>query len=533
MSLKTSINLGYLNLNKVQSFHNLSEDELIDLTLKSGVGKLNDTGALMVDTGQFTGRSPKDRFIVEDDITRDTVNWSSNNIAFDSKKFDRLYDKVINYLDGKELYVRDVLACADKSFQIKVRVINELPWQNLFVRNMFIEAGIDDLERFVPNWHVIAAPNFKADPSVDGTRQPNFSIINFERRIILIGGTAYTGEIKKGVFSVLNYILPQRETVLSMHCSANKGRSGDTAIFFGLSGTGKTTLSADPNRRLIGDDEHGWSDQGIFNFEGGCYAKTIGLNPETEPEIYGAITKGALVENMRCLPGTKTLDFTNDEVTQNIRVSYPLNHIPNAVIPSCGGHPKNIFLLTYDAFGVLPPISKLNEGQAMYHFISGFTSKVAGTEEGVNQPQVTFSACYGEPFMPLHPMKYAKLLGDNMRLHQTNVWLVNTGLVGGGYGVGERIKLKFTRSLINAALNGQLNQQQFEIMPVFGFQIPKTCPDVPTNLLNPKKQWENPESYDHQLEFLANEFIKNFKKYERNATRRVRLSGPSLLEVVV
>lgn len=526
------ISLNYLGIKQAQLFHNLPEDELISLTLQSGDGKLTNTGALMVDTGKFTGRSPKDRFIVKDRITNDSVHWGEINQPFDTNDFDRLHAKMIAYLEGKKLYVRDALACADKTSQLSVRVINELPWQNLFVRNMFIEPTGDQLLHFMADWHVIAAPGFKADPSVDGTRQHNFSIINFEKQMILIGGSAYTGEIKKGVFSVLNFILPKKEGIFTMHCSANMGNDGDTAIFFGLSGTGKTTLSADPARHLIGDDEHGWSDKHVFNFEGGCYAKTIHLDPENEPQIFGAIQKGALVENMRCKPGTNELDFANDEVTQNIRVSYPLQYIENAIIPSVGNVPNHIFMLTYDAFGVLPPISKLDEKQAMYQFISGFTSKVAGTEEGIDEPQATFSACYGEPFMPLHPMEYARLLGDKMRMNKTKVWLVNTGLIGGGHGEGSRVKLKYTRALINQALSGELEQQEMTEMPVFGFQIPKRCTGVPPELLNPRELWADKNAYDHQLEQLAEAFITNFERYREKASEEVLQAAPKTETVV-
>lgn len=524
------LSLDYLKLNNVTTHYNLDEDTLINLTVNNGLGQLTNTGALMVDTGEFTGRSPKDRFIVKDAITSNTVDWGDINIPFDADKFDSLYNKVINYLEGKELFVRDAFACADNNYKLSVRVINELPWQNLFVRNMFIEATGQELKDFTADWHVIAAPGFKADAEIDGTRQHNFSVINFEKKVIIIGGTAYTGEIKKGIFSVLNYVLPKNEGVLSMHCSSNMGNDGDTAVFFGLSGTGKTTLSADPERQLIGDDEHGWSNEGVFNFEGGCYAKTINLSPEGEPMIYGAIKKGALVENMRFKSGTQELDFENDEVTQNIRVSYPLEHIDNARIPSTGNIPENIFFLTYDAFGVLPPISKLNEGQAMYQFISGFTSKVAGTEAGVTEPQTTFSACYGAPFMPLHPMEYAQMLGDKMRTNNTKVWLVNTGLVGGSYGTGKRISLKHTREIIKQALGGELDKQGTETMPVFGFEIPKTCPNVPDEILNPREQWADKDAYDSKLESLAKAFNENFEQFKSKASNEVLNCAPKVNE---
>ena len=520
------INLSYLGLQKANILRNLPADELVQRTLNSGEGKLSNSGALMVDTGEFTGRSPKDRYIVNDHVTKQFVDWGKINQPIAATHFDRLYNKMVTYMEKKELYVRDVGACADLDFRLNVRVVNELPWQNLFVRNMFIECSGDCLLKFVPDWHVIALPNFKADPAIDGTRNENFSILNFEKRIILIGGTAYTGEIKKGIFSALNLLLPKKEGVLPMHCSANTDSSGNTAIFFGLSGTGKTTLSADPQRQLIGDDEHGWDQGSVFNFEGGCYAKTINLSEEHEPLIFGAIKHGALVENMKYKPGTNELDFSNDSITQNIRVSYPLDHIENAKLPSKGSQPKNIFFLTYDAFGVLPPISKLSIEQAMYQFISGFTSKVAGTEEGIDEPQVTFSACYGAPFMPLHPMEYARLLGDKLRMNDTNVWLVNTGLSGGGHGVGKRISLRHTRACIDAVLSGGLAEVAFREMPIFGFGIPTTCPNVPNEILNPRNLWSNKESYDERLSYLAELFQKNFDQFESKASTAILAAQP-------
>ncbi|MBX2846264.1 MAG: phosphoenolpyruvate carboxykinase (ATP) [Saprospiraceae bacterium] len=529
------MNLSYLDFTPIYTYRNLPIQELIDRSIEAGYGQLNDTGALMVDTGEFTGRSPKDRFIVLDDCTQSTVDWNSINQPFSSADFDVLFDQMRSYINTQqpELYVRDVYACADADYRLNVRVINELPWQNIFAHNMFIEPSLDGLNRFEPDWHVIAVPSFKADPDEVGTRQENFSIINFSKKIILIGGSAYTGEIKKGIFSVLNFVLPKKECVLSMHCSANKGEEDDVAIFFGLSGTGKTTLSADASRQLIGDDEHGWGYEGVFNFEGGCYAKVIDLSPEKEPEIFGAIKHGALLENVRCFPDTNKVDFSNTEVTQNTRVSYPIDHISNSALPSKGGHPKNIFMLTYDAFGVLPPISKLSEGQAMYQFISGFTSKVAGTEAGVNEPQSTFSACYGAPFMPLHPMEYASMLGDKMREHNTNVWLVNTGLTGGAYGTGQRMKLSHTRALIKAALSGELDQASFVSMPVFGFAIPQSCPGVPAEVLNPRSTWADKTAYDAMLFKLAQAFTKNFKQYAPKASTEVLLAAPILPELVV
>src|ERR1017187_4632997 len=412
---------------------NLTPAQLVEKAIKAGEGKLCENGAFAADTGKFTGRSPKDKFIVADELTEDSVWWGEINTRFDPDKFDKLYDKVTGYLVGKELYVRDAYACAQPEYRLNIRVITESAFQNLFANNLFLRPKAEELADFDPEWHIIAAPGFLADPAIDGTRQPNFAILNFTRKIILIGGTAYTGEIKKGIFSVLNFVLPHQRNVLSMHCSANIGKGGDTAIFFGLSGTGKTTLSADPERGLIGDDEHGWSDKSVFNFEGGCYAKCVSLTKEKEPQIYNAIKFGALLENIHFYEGTSKVDFENISKTENTRVAYPIDFIENCVEPSIGYIPKNIFFLTADAFGVLPPISKLNAGQAMYHFISGYTAKVAGTEVGITEPQTTFSACFGKAFLPLHPTKYAELLGKKLKENNVNVWLVNTGWSGGSY----------------------------------------------------------------------------------------------------
>lgn len=427
---------------------NLSPAELVEETLLDGTGTLTNTGALAIDTGEFTGRSPKDKFVVYDETTKDSVWWGDVNNRFESEAFDKLYNRVCAYLGGSEVYVRDSYACADPIYRLNIRVVTEYPWSNLFAHNLFLRPTEEELENFAPEWHIINAPGFRAEPSVDGTRQHNFTIINFTKKIILIGGSGYTGEIKKGIFSVLNYILPHEKGVLSMHCSANVGKNGDTAVFFGLSGTGKTTLSADPERKLIGDDEHGWSYDSVFNFEGGCYAKCVDLSAEKEPQIYNAIRFGALLENTNYIDGTREVDYTNISKTENTRVAYPIYLIDNIMEPSVGGIPKNIFFLTADAFGVLPPISKLTPAQAMYHFISGYTAKVAGTEVGVTEPQVTFSACFGKAFLPLHPTRYAELLGKKLKENSVNVWLVNTGWCGGPYGIGNRIKLKYTRAMI-------------------------------------------------------------------------------------
>ncbi|MBL7751208.1 MAG: phosphoenolpyruvate carboxykinase (ATP) [Chitinophagaceae bacterium] len=521
-------NLAKLGLKRPERIHyQSSPEELADDTLRLGEGRLNDTGALVIDTGEFTGRSPKDKFIIRDTMTDKSVNWNEFNIPLDPKYYDIIYKKTIEYLDAqKEIWVRDCYACADTRFRTSVRVINEKPWTNLFAYNMFLRPEEEELDSFKAEWHVISAPGLKLDPKECGIRQHNVSLVSFKHKTIIIAGSGYTGETKKGVFTILNYILPQQMNVLSMHCSANMGEDGDTAIFFGLSGTGKTTLSADPQRRLIGDDEHGWSDTGIFNFEGGCYAKCINLSEEKEPEIFHAIRPGALVENTVFFPGTNRINFDDDSITENTRVSYPLHFISNTQEPSVGGLPTNIFFLTCDAFGVLPPVSKLNPAQAMYQFISGYTAKIAGTEAGITEPKPTFSACFGAPFIPLHPGRYAEMLGRKMKEHNVNVWLINTGWTGGPYGTGRRMKLSYTRAMITAALNGQLNEEEFEMHPLFGVMMPKRCPGVPVNLLNPRYTWADRDAYDTQAIKLAQLFIDNFAKYADGVSEEVRKAAP-------
>ena len=523
-----SPDLGYLKLDRTgNTYYQLTPAELVEEALKRKEGILADTGALAIDTGEFTGRSPKDRFIVEDDITRKNVWWGKVNIKFDADKFDALYDKVTAYLSGKDIFVRDSCACANEKYHIDIRVVTETAYQNLFVHHLFIRPEVIN-PASKPEWTIIAAPGFKADPETDGTRQHNFSIINFSKKIILIGGTGYTGEIKKGIFSVLNFILPHEKKVLSMHCSANTGVKGDTAIFFGLSGTGKTTLSADPERGLIGDDEHGWSDYTIFNFEGGCYAKCVDLTAEKEPQIFNAIQFGALLENINFVKGTRRVNFANIDKTENTRVAYPLHNINNAVIPSIGSSPKNIFFLTADAFGILPPISKLTAEQAMYYFISGYTAKVAGTETGVTEPKATFSACFGEAFLPLNPVTYANLLGKKIKEHEVNVWLVNTGWTGGPYGTGKRMKLKYTRAMITAALNNELDNINYKEHPVFGIKMPVSCPNVPDNLLDPKNTWANADAYDEKANDLAALFVKNFEQYTNFSNSEILNAAPNV-----
>ncbi len=519
--------LSQIGLDVAIANWNLSNEELTQKTLELGQGVLNDTGALCVSTGKFTGRSPKDKFTVKDAITQDSVDWGDVNIPIEADVFDKLYDKVCAYFKGKEVWVRDSYACADPAFRINIRVVNENPWANLFCNSLFLRPTEAELLSQNPDWHIIQAPGFQADPAVDGTRQANFTIVNFTRKIILIGGSAYTGEMKKGIFGVLNFLLPHNHKVLSMHCSANEGKAGDVALFFGLSGTGKTTLSADANRALIGDDEHGWADGSVFNFEGGCYAKCIDLSAEKEPEIFAAVKPGALLENISFFEGTNRVNYADASVTENTRAAYPIYHIANAKAPSYGGEPQNIFFLTCDAFGILPPISKLTKEQAMYHFISGYTAKVAGTEVGVTEPQSTFSACFGKVFLPLHPAKYAELLGQKLEAHPNiNVWLVNTGWSGGAYGVGQRMKLSYTRAMITAALNGQLNDVSYSEHSVFGVLQPASCPNVPSEILNPRETWADKAAYDKTAAHLAGLFNKNFEKYADKASDAIKSAAP-------
>ena len=511
--------------------YQLTATQLQNDTILKGQGKLAKSGALAVNTGEFTGRSPMDRFIVKDNITKDKIWWGDINIPFSSEKFDNLYNRVVDYLSNKEIFVRDCFACADADYKLNIRVINEYSWSNMFSYNMFLRPTNEELENFEQEWLVVNAPGFMADPAIDGTRQHNFAILNFTKKIALIGGTGYTGEIKKGIFSALNFILPVDKNTMPMHCSANVGKDGETAIFFGLSGTGKTTLSADPDRKLIGDDEHGWTAENtVFNFEGGCYAKVINLSKENEPDIYKAIKPGAILENV-VMDDAGIVDFEDVSITQNTRVSYPIEHIENIQVPSIGKNPKNIFFLTADAFGVLPPISKLTPGQAAYHFISGYTAKVAGTEAGINEPLPSFSACFGAPFMPLHPAKYAEMLSKKMKEVGVSVWLVNTGWTGGPYGVGTRMKLKYTRAMITAAIDGSLeagNVDNYHIHSVFGLQQPRTCPNVPSQVLSPRSTWNNDKGYYETAHKLAASFKNNFKKFESYANEEILAGAPLL-----
>ena len=489
-------------------------------------GHFCENGALVIDTGKFTGRSPKDRFIVKDAFTDPLIDWNAINQPFSAKNFQRIRRKMQHYLSAQELWIRDGYACADPKYRLNVRLLSEKPWASLFVHNMLLRPDQADLDGFQPEWTLMHAPDFEAEPERDGTRSPNFVLINFTEKQILIGGTRYTGEIKKGIFAVLNALLPHEKGVLSMHCSANAGPEGDTALFFGLSGTGKTTLSNDPERFLIGDDEHGWSADGIFNFEGGCYAKCLDLSAEKEPQIFDAIRAGALMENVDFYPGSFEVDYTNSTRTQNTRVSYPIDHLENRKPGSMGAPPKHLFFLTCDAYGVLPPVSRLSVEQAMYHFLCGYTAKVAGTEAGVEEPQATFSACFAAPFLPLHPTVYANLLGEKLAGGKVHCWLINTGWSGGKFGQASRIALAHTRAIVRAVLTDALTAAPVHQEPVFGLSIPDHCPGVPHALLNPRESWPDQLAYDKQAQGLAKLFHAHFAQYAEATSAAVRAAGP-------
>ena len=512
-----------LKSNKVHP--NLHSGLLVEQAIRRGEGLLADNGALVAYTGKYTGRSPKDKFTVKDQVTTELVNWGDVNQPFDPEKFDALFDRVVASLRGKELFVQDLYAGADSKYRLPIRVINEYAWHNLFVRALFVRPTEEELKTHRAEFTIVSAPEFVADPQRDGTRSEAFIVVNFTRKIVLIGGTKYAGEMKKSIFGVMNFLLPQNN-VFPMHCSSNVGKNGETALFFGLSGTGKTTLSADPQRRLIGDDEHGWSATGIFNFEGGCYAKCIKLSKENEPQIWNAIRFGSVLENVTLDEATHVPDYNDDSRTENTRCAYPVEYIDGAVIPGIGGHPKNVIFLTADAFGVLPPISKLSTDQAMYHFLSGYTAKVAGTEAGVKEPQPNFSTCFGSPFLPLRPKVYAEMLGRRMKEHGSQCWLVNTGWFGGPYGVGSRMKLPYTRAMVNAAIEGALDKVEFETDPAFGLTIPKSVPGVPPEFLRPRDAWKDKAAYDKTAADLAARFAKNFEKFDVPAN--VRAAGPGL-----
>ncbi len=522
---------GIINANTV--WWNLATPALIEHAVQRHEGLLSHLGPLVVRTGQYTGRSPKDKYIVREPSSQEQIGWREVNQAFDPTHYNALRDRFMAYLQGKDLYVQDCYVGADPAYRVPIRIITETAWHSLFARNMFVqEADPDTLAQHVPQFTVIDAPGFNADPEGDGTRSEAFVMLHFGRQEVLIGGTAYAGEIKKSMLTVMTYLLPP-QGVLPMHCSANYGTDDlDVAIFFGLSGTGKTTLSADAQRVLIGDDEHGWSDDGVFNFEGGCYAKVIHLSPEGEPEIYDTTRRfGTILENVALDTATRQLDLESEAFTENTRASYPVSHIPNATRQGLGGHPKTVVMLTADAFGVLPPIARLTPAQAMYHFLSGYTAKVAGTERGITEPQATFSACFGEPFMALDPVVYANLLGEKIARHQVQVWLINTGWSGGPYGTGKRIKLAYTRAMVRAVLSGELAAAPTQRDPIFRFDVPTQCPDVPPEVLNPRQTWSDPSAYDAQACKLAGMFIDNFAQFVDEVSDDVRAAMPGLTAV--
>lgn len=494
---------------------------LYEQVVRRGEGLISHMGALTVKTGHYTGRAANDKFIVEEPSSSHLVNWGKVNRPFEAERFDALYKKMCNYMQGRDLFVQDCFAGASPAHRIPVRIISERAWHSLFARNMFLRATQEELLTHKTEFTVIDLPAFHAQPKIDGTNSEAFIIINFARKLVIIGGTSYAGEIKKSIFTVLNYLLPQKN-VMSMHCSANTGPQGDVAVFFGLSGTGKTTLSAAPNRLLIGDDEHGWDENGVFNFEGGCYAKVINLSAESEPEIYQCTRRfGTILENVAIDTISRRIDLDDASFTENTRASYPITHIPNIVPSGAGGHPSNIIMLTCDAFGVLPPIAKLTPEQAMYHFLSGYTAKVAGTEAGVTEPQATFSACFGAPFMALKPSLYADLLGKKIASGKVDCWLVNTGWSGGGPGVGSRMKIAYSRALVNAALDGTLAKGSFVKDPVFGLDIPVSCPGLPQEILNPRNAWSDKAAYDAMAQKLVEMFRHNFEQFKENASPEV------------
>jgi len=508
---------------------NLSSPALYEAAIQNGEGEFAAEGPFVSVTAPHTGRSPNDKFVVREPSSEQHVNWGSTNRPLHTDAFDALHREMAAYLEDKALFVLDAWAGADSAYRLPIRVVNEFAWHNAFARNMFLpEDDLSKRAKHAPQFTVIDAPGFTADPARHDVRSEVFIVLNFAKQLVLIGGTRYAGEIKKSVFTLLNYLLPL-QGVLPMHCSANVGGKGDTALFFGLSGTGKTTLSSDPQRQLIGDDEHGWSDQGVFNFEGGCYAKVIKLSSEAEPQIYAATRRfGAILENVVIDPETRALDFDDGSLTENTRGSYPLEFIDNAILSGQAGHPTNIVMLTADAYGVLPPIARLGPDAAMYHFLSGYTAKVAGTEQGVTEPKAAFSACFGAPFLPMRPSVYAELLGKKIAKHNANVWLVNTGWTGGPYGVGKRMAIAHTRAIIAAALSGQLGDVTYRRDPIFNVDVPTTCPGVPQGVLNPKGTWSSPQDYDEQAGKLARMFVENFKAFEQGVPSSVQEAGPKV-----
>ncbi|APC39214.1 phosphoenolpyruvate carboxykinase (ATP) [Clostridium estertheticum] len=518
------LDLNYLNIKNYKNlYRNISIPKLIEFAVKREEGVLSDKGALVVNTGKYTGRSPNDRFIVKDNITKDTVNWGKGNLAIDEHVFDEIYNDVLSYLNQKDLFMFDGFIGALKEYTLPIRVICECAYQAMFSNQMFIRPDANQLSNYIPEFNIISVPGFKARGIKDGINSEAFVLINFSKKIILIGGTAYSGEIKKSAFSVINFLLPQKG-VLPMHCSANTGNDGRTTIFFGLSGTGKTTLSTDIERKLIGDDEHGWCDDGVFNFEGGCYAKAIGLNKEKEQEIYSAIKFGTVLENV-VIDENGTPDYNDRKFTENTRAAYPIEHIDNIESSGVGSIPNKIIFLTADAFGVMPPISKLTKESAMYHFMSGYTSKVAGTERGITEPKATFSACFGEPFMLLDPIVYAKLLGERIDKYNAEVYLINTGWIGGAYGKGKRINLSYTRAMVKAIMLDKFKDVEFYEHPIFKILIPAECPEVSKDILDPKNVWVNKDAYDKKAYELAEKFEENFKRF-KNISSDIINAGP-------
>jgi phosphoenolpyruvate carboxykinase (ATP) len=516
---------GVRNINV--AYWNLGTAQLLEHAVRRHEGMCASGGALVVRTGQFTGRSPKDKFVVRDEVTDSTVQWGAVNQPMSEQQFNRLYAKVMAFWQGLDVFVQDCFVGADPQYTLPIRVVTQYAWHALFARQLFIRPDPDRTDSHVPEFTIFFAPTFQANPAQDGTNSETCIVINFKKRVVLICGTSYAGEMKKSAFTIMNYLLPARG-VFPMHCSANMGDAGDVALFFGLSGTGKTTLSADPTRRLIGDDEHGWSDHGTFNFEGGCYAKCIRLSRENEPQIWNAIRFGTVLENVAIDSETRLLDFDSDEVTENTRAAYPLHFIDNAIIPSVGGHPCNVIFLTADAFGVLPPLSLLSPEEAMYHFLSGYTAKVAGTERGLGkEPQATFSACFGSPFLPRPAATYASLLGEKLRRHKVHCWLVNTGWTGGPFGVGSRMKLPYTRAMLNAALSGALNGVEMKVDPTFRVRVPLACPGVPAGLLDARGMWPDGTAYDRAAQDLARRFTQNFEKFS-HVSREIAAAAPAL-----
>ncbi|HEY7734772.1 MAG TPA: phosphoenolpyruvate carboxykinase (ATP) [Nitrososphaera sp.] len=511
-----------IRLGKV--YNNLSVPSLVETTIVRNEGLISSTGALSVRTGKFTGRSPDDKYIVDDEVTHDIVDWGKVNHPISEEHFDKIFKRMKKHIEEKEFFVFDGFVGADPESRLPIRVINNRAWHNLFARQLFIRPTSEELENHRPEFTLISCDDFRSIPAHEGTRTETFIITNFTKKLVLIGSTSYAGEIKKALFTIMNFVLP-RKNIFPMHCSANVGRQGDSALFFGLSGTGKTTLSADPDRRLVGDDEHGWSDKGIFNFEGGCYAKCINLNREKEPQIWNAIRFGSVMENVVMKNGTREPDFDDGSLTENTRVAYPLDYIDGAIIPSIGGHPRVVVFLTADAFGVMPPVAKLTKEGAMYHFMSGYTSKLAGTERGVTEPRETFSSCFGAPFMPLHAQQYAKMLGKKITDHGTRVYLINTGWTGGPYGVGKRMNLAHTRSMVTAAINGEIDRVPVKHHATFNLDMPASCPGVPDDVLDPRNTWSDKDRYDAAAKRLALLFVKNFEKFG-NVQREIVAAGP-------